>query len=180
MTPWLPRRVFGALPYYPTSLRRVRAVLDVLPPRFAARDAVFVDLGSGDGVAVLEAARRGLRSTGVELNLSLWLVSRLRALVQRSPARFVVGNLFEFDLRPLSVDLVMVFGVVPIMGRIERKVAAETPPHALVISHKFKLTGECGFREVAVLDDMRIYARGDDARLVLLREELRERQQQLR
>ena len=39
---------------------------------------VFVDLGSGDGQAVYEAARLGYKAIGVEFNWTLWALSSLR------------------------------------------------------------------------------------------------------
>ena len=39
---------------------------------------VFVDLGSGDGQAVYEAARLGYKAVGVEFNWTLWALSSLR------------------------------------------------------------------------------------------------------
>jgi hypothetical protein len=72
-------------------------------------------------------------------------------------ATFSLRNLFD---TPLSrYDVVMVFGVVPIMGRLEAKLAAEAPPHALVCSHKFALPGTHGYTQVADVDGIRVYAR---------------------
>ena len=214
ITPWLPRARFGALPYHATGAARVRAALDALPPHYAGAGARFVDLGSGDGVAVLEAARRGMSASGVELNptrvrltaaplslslslslapssaqltrlhpngpapaahplpsalASLYLVSTLRGAAQGRGARFTLGNLFDFDVR--AADVVLVFGVQPIMQRLAGKLEREAPPHALVLSRRFALPpppdkGEGGvshFREVASVEGFRLYARGAGA-----------------
>jgi hypothetical protein len=80
VVPWLPRAVFGALPYLPTGPRRLHAMLDRLPARVAGGPGRrFLDLGSGDGEAVLVAAACGLAAHGVELNPTLVAFSRLRA-----------------------------------------------------------------------------------------------------
>ena len=41
---------------------------------------IFVDLGSGDGEAVLQAASFGYQCRGVELNFTMWAVSQVRLL----------------------------------------------------------------------------------------------------
>jgi hypothetical protein len=187
ITPFLSKARYGNLPFYPTSLGRVRRVLDAVEPLLSrgasgalASDARlgFVDLGSGHGVAVLEAARRGMRARGVELNYSLVLVSRARAALARMRARgpfdasFAHGNLFDFPLA--GADVVFVFGVPPIMDRVARKVVGEAP-NALFVSHKFAVSAaalaELRLGEVAVLDDVLVYAPA--ARAAEIREALR-------
>jgi len=39
---------------------------------------IFVDLGSGDGEAVLQAASLGYQCRGVELNFTMWAISQVR------------------------------------------------------------------------------------------------------
>lgn len=76
-----------------------------------------MDLGSGDGVAVIEAARQRMQSVGVELNPSLVLLAKYgawRAGVG-SDTKFILGNMFEHDTSPY--DVVLVFGVKPLMQR---------------------------------------------------------------
>lgn len=162
VVPWLPRKVFGALPWLPTSPKRVNLVLDALKPQFTTPGKVFVDLGSGDGVAVIEAAKRGMISRGVELNPSLVALSHLNALRAGTEVRrhtsFRLGNLFEEKIS--DCDVIMVFGVVPLMPRISEKIINEAKPDAVVISHKFPLPErEWGRHLHADLNAMLIYQR---------------------
>jgi SAM-dependent methyltransferase len=64
-----------------------------------------VDLGSGDGVTVIAAARRGVRAMGVEFNPDLVAFSRRQA--ERAgvgdKASFVQGDLFQADLSHATV-----------------------------------------------------------------------------
>jgi hypothetical protein len=245
VVPWLPRRVFGGLPYYATSPRRVRRLLAALPPSHTDPGRAFVDLGSGDGVAVFAAAERGMRAYGVELNMSLVAVSKLGARQKgyaaapgpwpgeedgmmsrlggpssvedgttssrldgpssttqsadrvplqlhdgiewpahpdsppssspisppaqqplppsRGTATFRNGNLFNTALG--GYDVVLVFGVVPIMRRLEVKLARECPPHVLICSHKFPLPLDqgTGLRKIADVDGFLVYARAGAA-----------------
>ena len=160
VVPWLPRAVFGALPYLPTGPTRLHAMLDRLPPRVAGRGARFLDLGSGDGEAVLVAASRGLVAHGVELNPSLVAFSRLRAWRAASGATFSWGNLFDAGADVARSDVVFVFGVVPLMPRIAAMLAERCHPGAFVCVHKFPLRG-CGWEaaQVDAVGDITIYDR---------------------
>jgi SAM-dependent methyltransferase len=155
VVPWLPRRTYGALPWLPTSARRVHALLDRVPAGVRSppgRRAAFIDLGSGDGEAVLVAARRGMAAVGVELNPSLVAISRLRAWGEGlepssrprdgdhgGSASFSLGNLLDAPVG--GYDVVFVFGVVPLMPRISAKLAAEAHPACWVAAYKFPLAG---------------------------------------
>ena len=59
-----------------------------------------VDLGSGDGRTVIEAARLGARALGVEYDAGLVALSRERASAAGvgDRARFIQADLFEADL----------------------------------------------------------------------------------
>jgi hypothetical protein len=64
-----------------------------------------VDLGSGDGVTVIAAARRGARAMGVEFNPDLVAFSRRQAERAGVADRtvFVQGDLFQADLSRATV-----------------------------------------------------------------------------
>lgn len=160
VVPWLPRKVFGALPYLPTSQRRINAMLDQIPESVRAPGKRFIDLGSGDGEAVLVAARRGMVAHGVELNLSLVALSKYRAWREglSDRATFQLGNLLDHNVGDYSV--IFVFGVVPLMPKIAAKLTSETRPDAWVCCHKFPLLAS-GWPHchVDTLDDVHIYDR---------------------
>lgn len=158
IVPWLPRHLFGALPWLPTSPRRVNALLDSLPAGVVAPGRAFIDLGSGDGVAVIEAAKRGMRGVGVELNPTLVALSRLNAARAGggvwSRTRFGVADLFRTSVS--EYDVIMVFGVIPMMPRLAAKLDAELVRDTYVASHKFPLPG-WDRRLSHVVDDIFVY-----------------------
>ena len=69
-----------------------------------ARDYV-VDLGSGDGVMVIAAAKRGARAHGIEYDQALYELSKRAAAAAGVAARtsFVHGDIFDADLSAASV-----------------------------------------------------------------------------
>lgn len=134
LTPFaLPLLARGA-PYVPTGRKTTERMLDVGAVQTGAR---MVDLGSGDGRIVIAAARRGATAHGVEINPWLVWLSRWRARWHGVSARatFRCGSLWA---EPLSgYDVVTVYGLGPIMGKLERKLSAELKPGARVVSHAF-------------------------------------------
>lgn len=64
-----------------------------------------IDLGSGDGVLVIAAAKRGARAHGIEYDQGLYELSKRRAaeagVAER--ASFVHGDIFDSDLSAASV-----------------------------------------------------------------------------
>ena len=69
-----------------------------------AKDYV-IDLGSGDGVVVIAAARRGARAHGIEYDQALYELSKREAAAAGVAARtsFAHGDIFDADLSAASV-----------------------------------------------------------------------------
>jgi SAM-dependent methyltransferase len=92
----------GTVPYVNTPMEVVDRMLRMAEVR--AGDTV-IDLGSGDGRIVIEAAKRGARGLGVDLEPSLVRLATRNAeragVAER--ARFEVRDIFETDLSGASV-----------------------------------------------------------------------------
>lgn len=63
----------------------------------------FVDLGSGDGRVAVEAAKRGIRATGIEANPVLIKQSQLVAQSAGVTVNFIEADLVTVDLTPYTV-----------------------------------------------------------------------------
>jgi len=92
----------GTVPYVQTPMEIVERMLRMAEVRTG--DSV-IDLGSGDGRIVIEAAKRGARGLGVDLDPALVKLATQNA--QRAGvadrARFEVRDIFETDLSSASV-----------------------------------------------------------------------------
>jgi hypothetical protein len=132
----------SALPYMATPKEKVRRALKFLKK---GESGVFVDLGSGDGEAVYQAAKIGYRSVGMETNFTLWAFSSLRrqlfwSSAERARSSFVWGNMFDYHLqKDLQANTVMIFGVTPLMKSLSEKLALECPPGTHVLSYRFAI-----------------------------------------
>ena len=92
----------GTVPYVQTPMEIVERMLRMAE---VGKGDHVIDLGSGDGRIVIEAARRGATGLGVDLDPSLVALARdhaRRAGVQ-SRAEFRVLDLFDTDLSGASV-----------------------------------------------------------------------------
>jgi hypothetical protein len=88
--------------WVPTPQATVDKMLELA--RVAEKDYV-IDLGSGDGVTVITAARKGATALGVEFNPDMVALSEQRARDAgvSHRASFVKGDLFEADLSKATV-----------------------------------------------------------------------------
>ncbi|XP_071498692.1 ATP synthase subunit C lysine N-methyltransferase-like [Diadema antillarum] len=140
------RRV--CLPYVPATTDQVANVFSIL-----RRTAVYqqthstvdgtsgkgllVDLGSGDGRIVIEAAKQGYHGIGYELNPWLVWYSRIAArqagIQQRTS--FHRTNLWNVDLG--KFDVIVIFGVSQMMNALEEKISQEMKPTASVVACRF-------------------------------------------
>lgn len=127
------RRV--CLPYVPASEAQVRNVLSALK----GRKGSMLDIGSGDGRIVIEAAKNGFQGNGVELNHWLVLYSRWNAWRQKvhKSTTFQKKDLWKTDLG--SYDNIVVFGVESMMEQLQKKFNDEVKDDARIVACRFQL-----------------------------------------
>jgi SAM-dependent methyltransferase len=92
----------GTVPYVQTPMEIVERMLRMA--EVGPKDYV-IDLGSGDGRIVIEAAKRGARGLGVDLdpNLVKHATENARRAGVAERARFVQKDIFQTDLSPATV-----------------------------------------------------------------------------
>lgn len=125
------------VPYVPTPLdvvERMLAMAKVGPSDY------LIDLGSGDGRVVREAARRlGARGMGVDLDPEL--VARSTELARREgigdKVSFVRQDLFETDLSQASVVTMYLLPAVNL--KLRPRLLAVLKPGTRIVSHDFDM-----------------------------------------
>jgi len=133
---------FGRIPFVPTSYAQTETIFTSLLPTDTLRGKKFVDLGSGDGRVVIEAARNGFHATGFELNPWLyWHSCRIaKKLNLHDRATFKMSNFWKSDISGSSV--VMVFAVQgPVLLQLREKLEKELEPGAYILSNYFQIPG---------------------------------------
>ena len=141
---------FGA-PYVPSLRREVRAAFDELYP--VTDEDTVVDLGSGDGLVLAEAANKGARCLGYEINPFLVLVSRLRL---RGRATICMSNMWTAAL-PSDVTLVYAFSVTRDSERLGRYVQAQADLQQRTIHMMTFGTGLKGYEPIRSLKAHSLY-----------------------
>jgi SAM-dependent methyltransferase len=88
--------------WWPTPPTLIKGMLDIAG---VGPDDYVVDLGSGDGRIVIEAAKRGATAVGIEYNPDLVKLSEFRAKEEgvADKATFLNMDLFEYDLSGATV-----------------------------------------------------------------------------
>ena len=99
----------------------------------------MIDIGSGlGGMAMhLAAARPGAEVTGIELAPLPWLVSKLRAALRKSRARFVRGDYEALNFA--DYDLVFAYLSPAAMPGLWHKAQREMRTGTLLVSYEFEI-----------------------------------------
>lgn len=138
--------LFGA-PYVPSQKRDLKISFDDLYS--IGQEDTLVDIGSGDGVVLREASRRGARAVGYEINPVLVAVSRF---LSRRDDRVTINqaNYLKSDL-PVDTTIVYLFGesyhINQIDSWLSKQVGLLGRP-VYVMSYGFALPGRHPMREL--------------------------------
>jgi SAM-dependent methyltransferase len=121
--------------WLPTSEALVNRMLDLVE---LTPEDYLVDLGSGDGITVILAAKRGTRAHGIEYNPDLVALSRRNAEREGVAARatFVRGDIFESDFS--SATVVSLF-LLPELNLRLRPTLLAMKPGTRVVSNTFNM-----------------------------------------
>jgi hypothetical protein len=129
-------------PYVPVGRKALREAMKLL--RLKEGDN-FVDVGSGDGYAVLSAANllNGKGTfTGIEISKVLVFWSNVRRLLNRyaRKVKFINGDMFEQDY--FQYNKVFLFLTDDLLKKLIMKLEYELPKGSRVVSVLFKFPDE--------------------------------------
>ena len=152
-------------PYVGTPARVIERMLSLAKVR---SDDYVMDLGSGDGRIVLEAARRyGARALGIEMNGPLVAacreMARKQGLTERANCR--QGDIFDTDLSQVSV--LTLYLSPEFNDRLTDRILQTMRPGTRVVSHDFAV----GAWTPDAVEQMHVpeknFGRGGDSTLML-------------
>lgn len=123
-------------PYVPTSQKKLAEILSVVKPR---KNAVFFELGSGDGRMVrLAVENYQVKGVGIEVNpLLIWLSRYLAKRSKLQTLVFLKKNIFATDLS--SAEYVYLFLMPELIVKLLPKFQRELKKGVIIISHGFKI-----------------------------------------
>jgi len=134
---------FSGAPFVPSYRRKnknasahLKNIIDFC--RTEIPNGRFVDLGSGDGRVVLEFARAGFESVGVEMNPFLVWWSRIKikkSKIKSQKAKIIWENFWKINFQ--NYDIVYIFQLSSINLLITKKLQTELKPGSIIISFGF-------------------------------------------
>lgn len=125
---------FKGSPYVPTSGKNLQNILKTARLR---KGQTFIDLGCGDGRVVEQAVSvYGVSGTGVDVNLFLILLARLRCHLKGVRANFRVDDFANIDLS--QYDTIFVFLMPKVLAKLTPRLE-KLKKGTIIISHGFKL-----------------------------------------
>lgn len=141
--------------WVPTSQALVDRMLDMA--QLTPKDRL-VDLGSGDGVTVITAAKRGIKARGIEFNPDMVALAKRRAQAAGVAGRatFVQGDIFETDFSDATV--VTLF-LLPNLNIKLRPILLNMPPGTRIIANSFDMADWEPDETAEVTKDCETYCR---------------------
>jgi len=129
--------IIGGAPYLPISKQRVIKMIEMSDLK---SNELLIDLGSGDGRILIEAARLGAIAIGYEINpLLVYLTRRkIKKLDLEKQVKIYWRNFWRADVS--GADVVTIYGINGIMKKIEKKLLRELKPGARVCSYLFSFS----------------------------------------
>lgn len=125
--------LFGA-PYLPTRRTQAQAALDLLDLK---KGQTLYELGCGDGRVLKQAAQRGVKSIGYELNPILVVVAKLHTWRYRKLVKIKWANFWQADLS--NADAVFVFLLDKFMEKLDQKMRKEAKKPMQLVSYAFEI-----------------------------------------
>ena len=132
---------FGA-PFLPTLKVRTPDIFELLDLR---PGQTLIELGSGDGRILAEAAKRKIHVIGYELNPLLVVWSKLKNWKYRRYVTVKWGN-FWWRKWP-KTDALYVFLLEPYMAKLDKKITQDLPGKVKVVSYAFEIPGRTAIRQ---------------------------------
>jgi len=126
-------------PFVASPMPVVRRMLELAELRSGE---VLYDLGSGDGRAVIMAAKEfGANAVGIELREDLVkkALNSVQELGIQDKVKIVHSDLFEVDLS--QADVVFLYLTTSANEKVKPKLEAELKPSARVVSHDYEIVG---------------------------------------
>lgn len=139
-------------PFVPTQMLHIRKVLKLAGVK---RGKKFYELGSGDGRVVLEAAKLGADSIGIEQSLLRVLYSRFRTKTSNGHSNghpkgvnieFWHNNIFNRSFK--DADIVYIYLLPQGIEKLEDKLKKELKKGTVVITQTFHFTSWKPFKKM--------------------------------
>ncbi len=124
-------------PWWRTNKKTARAMCYLAK---VGKNDVIYDLGSGDGTALIVAAKEfGARGVGIEIDPFRYFISTIMIRIIRVSDKVVIKrkNFFDVDISDASV--IFVYLVPKALNKLKRKFLKELKPGTRIISFRYRM-----------------------------------------
>ncbi len=128
--------IFLPAPFVATKKEQVLKMVEIADIKKGDR---VIDLGSGDGRLVIAAAKLGAKSTGVEKNPFLVLISKIRLKLAKVKAKIILGDIFNQDLQ--TADVIFLYLNPATLKKLLPKLKKQTKSGTRIISNRYQIPG---------------------------------------
>ncbi|MBI2600607.1 methyltransferase domain-containing protein [Candidatus Daviesbacteria bacterium] len=136
-------------PYVPTKIELLKKILNTAGVKKGKK---FYELGSGDGRVVIEAAKLGAESIGIEQSILRIVYSKIVAKkLNLSNARFLHGNVFSKNYQ--DADIVYIYLLPKGVSRLEKQLRNQLPKRAIVITQTFHFTNWKPYKKLDLFNE---------------------------
>jgi SAM-dependent methyltransferase len=149
--------VFSAAPWVPTRRRERAAMLKEVK---IEPGQVVYDLGCGDGIVLIDLARRqpDARYVGFEIAPAPWFIGQVRRLLAGRAARNVSLRLRDFFGRELGdADVIFAFLTEPAHQKLAAALSGGVKPDAVIVIEGWPLPGPAPERVVTTPQALPFY-----------------------
>lgn len=129
---------FFGPPFVPTPKY---IVIEMLTLAKTNKKDVVIDLGSGDGVVLIQAAKMGAHAKGWETNPFLVVITLIKARLLNLNKKIEVHNKSYQKAVLKDATIIFCYNLPKFMKKISKKMKKELPKNAKVISYKFPIPG---------------------------------------
>lgn len=127
-------------PFVRSRKDRIETMLKLAEIRPGTR---VLELGSGDGTLIAEAASMGAIAEGIEINPFLVWYSRrkMRRAGFAGRTTLLCANIFKISLVEKKPDVLLLYLLPGTLRKLREKLVAELPPGTRIISNAFRIDG---------------------------------------
>lgn len=134
-------------PYVPTRMGAIRKILKLAGVKKGKK---FYELGSGDGRVVIEAARLGAESIGIEQSwirifYSRWVAGKQNSAIAKK-CKFHHGDIFKRSY--FDADIVYIYLLLKGVTKLEEKLKKELKKGAIVITQTYHFPNWKPFKKI--------------------------------
>jgi ribosomal protein L11 methylase PrmA len=126
------------IPYVPTPDEKVEIIMKFSQANPGMKS---VDLGSGDGRIVIAMAKAGATAHGYEIIEKYVRRAKYNISLEGVRDRAIIHHVDFWKEDLSSFDIVTIYGMITIIGELEKKLSKELRPGTRVISNGFAIPG---------------------------------------